>query len=323
MLTIYFCASSKGALEQWMEVNDWWKDACKDAVHLGQDVESVTNYPPIWKTVVFPDFANDTKRQKFEDAIVFGPSAMFDMSTQEAVTEYVYTAVLAVDGVVWKGKNDDQILELLLKNGSKTLRVIHCDFASIFFSPVLAIDLGLLDVLKFQVEELKLDVTLNRYCGIFFDTSSDDEPMSVPLILHALVQPDEHFLKYILTVESFEVNPHMERNLDGDDILDQEQTFFHELFRILIHKSLTREIDLDRITYILQEKDVDFEVQNVQGHTPLEVLCSRFHGSTHGFDLAKIFLSHGAKVTEFALDQALTCKCDACSTFHDFLLGYK
>ena len=64
-------------------MNEWWKDASRDAVAVGQDVETVTNHPPIRKTIVLPDFANDRERQQFDEAISFGPSAMVDICSEE------------------------------------------------------------------------------------------------------------------------------------------------------------------------------------------------------------------------------------------------
>ena len=294
----------KEASEQWMEMNEWWKDASRDAVTVGQGVEIVTNHPPICKTIVLPDFANDRERQQFDEAISFGPSAMVDICTEEAPIGEIYTVILAVDGVVLKGMDDDQVAELLLKEGSKSLRVLHSDFATTFFSPNMAIDLGLLEVLKYQIEELKPDVNCQDYCGLFFDAPSFENPINrrMPLILHALVQPDRQFLAYLLSVESFEVNPLMERDLDGIDILEKEHTLFHELSQIVLHKSLPGEIDLDQIDFILDQKAVNLEVQNARRLSPLEVLCAASNRKARELDLAKIFLSHGAEITDFALN---------------------
>lgn len=196
-----------------MEMNEWWKDASRDAVAVGQDVETVTNHPPIRKTIVLPDFANDRERQQFDEAISFGPSAMVDICSEET--------------------------------------------------------------------------PINR---------------RMPLILHALVQPDRQFLEYLLSVESFEVNPLMERNLDGNDILEKEHTFFHELSQIVFHKSLPGEIDLDQIDFILDQKAINLEVLSACRLSPLEVLCAASNRKARELDLAKIFLSHGAEITDFALN---------------------
>ena len=295
----------KSAMEQWIEVNEWWKVACRDAVLFAKGGKKMgTDYPQICKMVVLPDFANDIERQQFDEKIEYGPSSQVDFYYWDDFVAKDFTVVLAVDNVDLKGMEQERIEELLLNKGNKTLRVMISAFAHIFFNPAMTIDLGLVDVFKFQVEELQLDVNCQDYIGLFFDApvdSPDDKSYCVPLILHALVQPDQLFLEHLLSIHSFDVNPVMECNLDGEDILDWNQTLFHDLSQILLHKWLPLEIHLDRIKYILQQKDVSLEVLNARGCAPLAVLCDRSRGTACELDLAKIFLSHGAQVTVIAL----------------------
>lgn len=54
------------SLEQWMEANDWWKDACRESETfcLKGPERTQTKYPTITKTAVLKEFANETEKKK-------------------------------------------------------------------------------------------------------------------------------------------------------------------------------------------------------------------------------------------------------------------
>ena len=105
----------KAALEQWMEVNEWWKDACRDAALFGQGGEIGTDYPQIFKTVVLDDFASETEKNKFKEEINIGNCGQIDLFYEGSPLGDDYTILLAVDDVVLKGMEPEHADNLLLR----------------------------------------------------------------------------------------------------------------------------------------------------------------------------------------------------------------
>ena len=98
-----------------MEVNEWWKDACRDAALFGQGGEIGTDYPQIFKTVVLDDFANETEKNKFKEEINIGNCGQIDLFYEGSPLGDDYTILLAVDDVVLKGMEPEHDDNLLLK----------------------------------------------------------------------------------------------------------------------------------------------------------------------------------------------------------------
>ena len=289
-----FLTVLKAALEQWMEENDWWKDACRDAVLFAPGGEMRTHHPPICKTIIL----NHDFDKNYDEDDFF-----------ESIGEY--RSIFFVNNVNVRAMKPDVIEELLQKEGEKTIRVVLSFFMYFFMNPPLAIDLGMIDLLKFQVEDLKEDINSQKCKGIFFFPLPGGSQYGLPLILHAIVHPDECFLEYLLSVEHFEANPMMERDLDGANIRSSTgNTFLHELYDIVDHDLLPREMKLDRIKVLLQRKEVNVDIQNTVGdeafetHTPLETCCMYAREGAKRNELLKIYLTHGARVSDFALDEA-------------------
>ena len=137
------------------------------------------------------DDEDDAGEMLFSDIIQFGACAKVDLSSHSKEGELGkdHTIVLGVDGIDLKRTYLDKLEEILVKE-RPTLRAILNDFANIFFNPALIIDLGFFHVLKFQIEDLRLNVNCGAYIGACFGLTR------FPLIVHALVHPDFRFLDY-------------------------------------------------------------------------------------------------------------------------------
>ena len=314
-----------GALEQWMHENKWWKDACRDAAVFanGGDVRTksptinrasgikianlCTKYPTIYKTVELEGFADDgEEKTQWSEAFGTGRSSLVDLYFEGGPLGDDYTIVLAVDDIDLMNHNKDmtwdQVEEAILKEGDKKLRVMHSDFAALFLNPALAIDLGMLELFRFQVEDLMLDMNCQDYIGLFFARVPVDDDVDLlggqPLLLHTLINPDKRFFEYLLSVADFEANPIIKRDLEhGGDTGFLRSTFLHRLPRI-IRCDLPNKIDLDWVAQLIKVKEVDLEVQSVEGWNPLETLCSSESLTKSEYDVAKMLLSAGAEVNE-------------------------
>lgn len=220
-----------------------------------------------------------------------------------------YTIVLAADDIDLKNHSKEmtreQVKDAILKEGDKTLRVMHDAFATVLLNPALAIDLGMFELFKFQVEDLLLDVNCQDYTGLFFtDTGeNNDFQLGQSLLLHVLINPDRRFFEYLLSVANFEANPIIRRDVYGR-LYMEECTFLHELSRITPYE-LPNNINLSWVAHMIKVKEIDLNVQNAAGRSPLErlcYLCSLEESMTkRDYDVAKMLLSAGAEVTDFAL----------------------
>ena len=310
-------ANLNGALGQWMQANKWWKDACRDAAVFAKGGDVCTKNPPIFKTNKVKSYGYNNWAQ-WNDALETGPSShieiyyasdLVDLYFDGGPSEDDYTIVLAVDEIdltnharemTW-----DQVEEVVLKEGDKNLRVMHSTFAAMLLNPALAIDLGMFELFRFQVEDLMLDVNCQDYAGLFFaDTGfNDDFQQGQSLLLHVLINPDRRFFEYLLSVANFEANPIIRRDVYGR-LYMEECTFLHELSRITPYE-LPNNIDLSWVAHMIKVKEIDLNVQNAAGRSPLERLCyfcsPQESMTKRDYDVAKMLLSAGAEVTDFAL----------------------
>ena len=316
---VKFITTLNGALKQWMEENEWWKDACRDAAVFAKGCDVCTKYPPIYKTSE-TKIASDEDRNQWIEALGINEANLIDLYFEEGPLGDDYTTVLAVDDIDLKNYTKEmtweQAREAIFKEGDKKLRVMHDVFASIFLNPALAVDLGMLELFRFQAEDLMLDVNCQDYTGLFFNgVNNDDEEFQAgqPLLLHALINPDKRFFECLLSVADFDANPVIERDLkDGRDIGRLRATFLHRLPHIL-RCDLPNNINICWVAHMIKVKEIDLGVQNAEGMSPLERLCylrSLTFGAfvlpsqsitKHDYDIAKMFLSAGAEVTQRAL----------------------
>ena len=267
-----------GALKQWMQANPWWKDACRDAAIFAKGGDVCTKYPPIFKTSEVK-LAGDEEKDRWLEGLGTDASSLVDLYFEGGPLEYEYSTVLAVDDIDLKNHNKEmtweQAEETILKEGDKKFRVMHGSFAVLFLNPALAINLGMLELFRFQVKELMLDVNCQDYLGLFFAGPVDYEDrfhsMGQPLLLHVLVNPDKRFFECLLSASDFTANPDIERDLEhGGDISHRADTFLHRLPRI-IQCDLPKKIDLGWVAHVIKMKEIDLGCRNAGGFDPVEV----------------------------------------------------
>ena len=322
-----------------MSENEWWRDAAKlDAAYHGKNAAGAG--PVISKTVVLKAFTTEEEREEFkEDSIAMSPMfssghvqlTFFPLSGQVfshdgGPPDSDYSIVTSVNGVPYT--SFEQGISLLLEEGpEKRLQMVLSVFAEIFFNPALSIDLGLLDLLRFQIEELKLDVNIQECAGILFREDPEREGWSRSLfamegrslLFHALAQPDQRLFDYLLSLQGIEANPVLEHSLRGQDIRDVGTTFLHEMSSFAAYSLLNEEIDIiSRLRRILEREDVDVNCRDGHEISPLEELCEFWADLLRRprlqYDLARLYLSVGARdlewpkesLEEFLLDDDVT-----------------
>ena len=309
-----------------MSENEWWRDAAKlDAAYHGKNAAGAG--PVISKTVVLKAFTTEEEREEFkEDSIAMSPMfssghvqlTFFPLSGQVfshdgGPPDSDYSIVTSVNGVPYT--SFEQGISLLLEEGpEKRLQMVLSVFAEIFFNPALSIDLGLLDLLRFQIEELKLDVNIQECAGILFREDPEREGWSRSLfamegrslLFHALAQPDQRLFDYLLSLQGIEANPVLEHSIKGQDIRDFGTTLLHEIPSFAGYSLLDEEIDLiSRLRRILEREDVDVNCRDeYENITPLEELCEFWPDVVLRprlvYDVARLYLSMGARNLELA-----------------------
>ena len=58
---------------------------------------------------------------------------------------------------------------------------------------------------------------------------------------------------------------------------------------------------MEAIKAICENPNINFEIQNEAGETPLHLVLMRYTGETKGFEIAKQLIKHGAKIRENSL----------------------
>ena len=312
-------AAVKIKLEEWMKENEWWKRAALlDPAYHEDNAED--GLPTIFNTFQIKAFATEEEKIWFDDqAIAISTSGHVDLYDYQShvdddTIDEDYSIVLSVNGTL--GTSFDHVKELLLAETSdKSLKMIHRAFAEIFFNPALMIDLGLLDELRFQMEEMKLDVNYQKYVGMHFRGPENDDRFQegMSLILHSLVQPDERIFEYILSLENIETAPELERDLhgnvahDGYENAEHGHTLLHELAMFTTYPLIGNGKDINltqRMRLLLEKGTHEINARDRLNFSPLEYLCLLFIKKSYGrrqFDLARLFLSFGADISENAL----------------------
>ena len=297
-------SNTRASLEQWMEANDWWKEACRDFAFFRNGCEKrVTSvYPPIYKIIQLEEIINgDEEERDFQRSIKRGMAhnygSYYDDDDDDGLLGDDYT-ILSINGTDIKDMKQVEVEAMLSKDGDKRLCVMHGYFDLIFLNPAFIIDLGILDVLQFQVEELKLDLTCQEYLGIFLQRPADFHE-SMPLVVHSLLQPDKDIFLYLISVENFEANPVMKRA----PLL--RRTLLHMLPDIVNHDTFIRNLDLDKVELILQKDEVDVDSLDLDGRSPLERLCEyctdNYDYTSLAYNVAQLYLTFGANVSRTLL----------------------
>ena len=316
-------------LEAWMSENEWWRDAAKLDPAYHEDNAVKAGMPAIFKTVMLNNIAEEEREEFVENAITMSPiftsghvdlryctldgdanMHFYSLSSDSfpSDSDNNYSSVTSVNGT--PHTSFEQVKNLLLEKDSsdKRLQVFHSEFAEIFFNPALIIDLGLLELLKFQMEELQLDVNYQECAGILFRYADyQEEPLEGrSLLFHALAQPDQRLFDYLLSLQGLKANPVLKHTIDGYGIRDSGCTLLHEMPRYVSYPLLDEEIDLiSRIQRILERFEVDVDCRYGSDETtPLQFLCEfwvdRVRRPRLQYELVRLYLSFGAGEIEQA-----------------------
>lgn len=305
--------SLKAALEAWMLCNSWWKDACFKA--FGADGSCGRSYAdiPCFRTY---EFKVEVDYKGWRAGSMYRQASARNMSMRlnRFPDQSPFFIVAEINGTRCRGMSLGQFRSLLcsLKDVDMSFWMIHEGFAETFANPCLMTDLGHFDLLKFQIKVLGIDANKGRGGGILDKnietpaeetTSSDRDRFIVrgnSLLYHAFFQPDDHFLSFLLFQTNCVSNSTSFENL------------FHKL-PVLLAGKWRRQQNLDKIELLLQAKDqakgFDLNSPDKHGQSPLDIVCHTFRraGTAETIDfmyrLAKLYLSHGAKVTEKALEE--------------------
>lgn len=322
-------------LEAWMSENEWWKDAAKldPAYHEDNAAKAGTPALAIFKTVMLKNIAEEERGEFLDWTIALSPifsSGHVDLQyytvdgdidihfytlssdSFPSDSDNKYSCVASVNGT--PHSSVEQVKNLLLEEDllDKRLQVVHSVFAEIFFNPALIIDLGLLELLKFQIEELQLDVNYQGWDGILFRYEDhEQEPLEGrSLLFHALAQPDQRIFDYLLSLKGLKANPILEQDIEGYVIRRSGSTLLHDMPRFASYPLLDEGQDLIlRLRRILEREEVDVNCQlncqhGINVETPLEGLCDMWADLGRKprlqYDLARLYLSFGAGAIEQA-----------------------
>ena len=250
------------SIQQWMRLNSWWKDAALRAF----DSESASS----------------------NGACKSDPPSLLEIIEVRKGTHFrldptCNTIVMDVDGIRGRMAKETSKMQHQNYEGKdevETVRLMHKGFYKIFFNPALSIDLGLMDLLKFQIEELKLDVNSKSFAALFEKLLGDQE--WIPLLFHAFLQPDSSFFDFLWSQEELDVNPVVSEN---DGLLH----WFSEPLRA----SCMDEWDWDmrRAERILQ-KVPDTNARDNEGHTPLDSILVSVMGRVHTLSILRCCIFH-------------------------------
>mmetsp|Transcript_795 Transcript_795/g.1840 ORF Transcript_795/g.1840 Transcript_795/m.1840 type:complete len:263 (-) Transcript_795:156-944(-) len=248
---------------QWMEANDDWRNSIKP--YHGIDMPGM-----------FADV--ELKAIRDEDVcsvlVMYCPSGHVGKPSILSASAYFSddspafrrnAVVVGIDGRDVSGLDFEDVTRLLYEGHSTPtkLRLMTRRVATIFFNPALAIDLGRIEILRYLVEDVEIDVNSQNCTGLVFGFGG----YVMPLIAHALVHPDPASFQYLLTLRDINVNPRMEFADDSD-----ETTFLHTLQDRLMKYALgDSSLDVTRVESLLGRDEVNVDVLDEDGLTPLAI----------------------------------------------------
>ena len=308
------CALAGENLLQWMQYNPWWRDACRSPTTFNQK-EQGGKVPTICKQISIKSFGSVENGEQFLDSLIQSASGHIAIPLElckhariEKPLDEKYNVVMSVNGNSYSVSNmsefDD---EILAPDREKEIYVMHRSFELLFFNPVLSINLGLLDLLRFLLEELKLNVNFQEWRG---PRLGDVE---VPLIFHSMIQPDEKIFEYLLSFDDINLNPIIDRCPITNEAAPSNITVLHYLNQI-VGLVLMGKFDVSRLKTLLSQDGVDINYgplfpdgtlgENVPERiSPLYALfCSAIKFDSD-FDIVEAFVNAGASV-EFTLSVA-------------------
>ena len=205
---------------------------------------------------------SDEEREQFEDEAGLTPSGLLRMpfeactsATPDDTFDEDYGLVVSVNGKPLPQFSVDLLSEDAMQAPGSDMEVLvmHDSFGLLFFNPVLSTNLGLLELLRFQLEDLALDVNCQQWSGPRMGYSTE-----LPLILHSMVQPDIRLFQYLFSFNGIDLNPVLRRSPMTDDVLPDGTglTLLHGL-NFIIGGSLNGKFDMRRLKQLLSHDDVD------------------------------------------------------------------
>jgi len=270
---------------QWMEVNDDWRNSIKP--YQGIDM------PGMFADVelkAIRDEAVDIRDIVEYDSI--GHICFRNTDFLYGKKEFRrYAVIVGIDGRDVSGRDSRDVINILDEGRSTPtkLRLMTSRVSSIFLNPALSIDLGLVEILRYLVEDVEIDVNSQNCTGLVFGFGG----YVMPLIAHALVHPDPASFQYLLTLRDINANPQTEFN-DGT-------TFLHTLKDDIEYALGDSSLDVTRVESLLGRDEVNVDVLDEEDFTPLECLLERYKDDVqyerNVFLLAKTFLDAGATRT--------------------------
>lgn len=188
------CALAGEKLLQWMSYNPWWRDACRSPTAFNQN-EQVEKVPTICKQISIKPFASEEDCEKILDALVCSasghiaiPLELCENARMDEPFDERFYHVISVNGNPYSVSNMMEFdREILAPDQQKDIYVMYGPFDLLFFNPVLSINLGLLDLLRFQLEELNFDVNFQEWKGPRLGD------VDLPPIFYSMIQPDGRF----------------------------------------------------------------------------------------------------------------------------------
>mmetsp|Transcript_970 Transcript_970/g.2098 ORF Transcript_970/g.2098 Transcript_970/m.2098 type:complete len:395 (+) Transcript_970:210-1394(+) len=267
------------ACRQWMEFNDDWRNSIKP-------------YPGIDMPGLFADVEPRVLLGTRAEATIHfsGDNAPFRGGI----------AVVGVDGRDVSGLasvNVGRLLDEGLSTQAK-IRIMKGGVAHVFLNPVVAIDLGLTEVLRYLIEDVGIDVNTQHYSSGVFNG------YNMPLVAHALVHPDPSSFQYLMSVSGLNANPIPLGIIPYDR---SATTLLHLLNDGSIEDALDGSfLDISRIETLLNRDEIDVDILDDDDLTPLDYLVDWDNPWGVSFDrnyllLIKAFLDAGASTSDVDL----------------------
>ena len=316
------CALLGAKLRQWMEHNPWWREACQSPSAFMTQRQN----PKVCKLLRIKEFANEMDRPRFDNAhglelgasfVGFVPrSDDFEYSIEghhaqihvRALSDQVYiywnscgtyNLVVSVnDKALPFWSSSKAFRDAMLASGfDAEVLVMHQYFGLFFLNPVLSTNLGLLELLRFQLEDLALDVNCQKW-----SSPRIGHDVELPLILHSMVQEDARFFEYLLSFKGIDLNPLLRKcPIMAESAVPEYGTLLHYLHAI-IGGLLNGKFDMNRLKQLLSQDGVDVDrgpqvpALGPEVITPLyAALCSAIRFDSD-FDLVKAYVEAGANV---------------------------
>ena len=315
------CAVFGQKLKQWMVHNPWWQEACLSPTTFHQKTNGFL-HPPICKVIRMNRFDDlDCDSRNFLLTSIYSTTSLqvainprncwtlslFDWGWDDRDDDYI--VALSVNGNKDSVSSTEKLKEILAAPGpEKEVSVMHKTFAEFFFNPVLSINLGLFDLLRFQLEELKLDVNEQNWIGPRIGD------VNLPPIFHSMVQPDEIIFKYLLSFDGIDLNPRLHYHpISGRAMEETSGTFFLHHLSQVVGAILQGKFEMSRLKSLLSQKRVDVNSgplfpAGAGGDAPERlpplycIACSAIKFDSD-FDIVEAYVESGA-VIEYTLNIA-------------------